>query len=104
MRGFYEKKKDIKKQLMFKYMTIVVLFSIVCLSIGVTLAKRMVVGNSAILLCNFAKETGKNISNIINLEIQKLEMLANTPILQDRNADEEKKMEYLRNMATQRLG
>mgnify|MGYP003231753774 CR=1 FL=1 len=80
-------------------MTIVVLFSIVCLSIGVTLAKRMVVGNSAILLCNFAKETGKNISNIINLEIQKLEMLANTPILQDRNADEEKKMEYLRKIA-----
>lgn len=49
MRGFYEKKKDIKEQLMFKYITIVVLFSIVCLCIGVTMAKRMVVSNSAIL-------------------------------------------------------
>ena len=92
------KKKDIRKQLMLKYMTLIIIFSMTCLGIGVTLAEKMLLENSAILLSNFAKETGKNIANIIDLEIQNVEMLANTPVLQDKDADEDRKDEIGTNM------
>ena len=89
------KKRDIKRQLMIKYTSFIIIIGILCMGLGILLARTIVIENSAVLLSNFAKETGKNISNIIELEIRNVEMIAQTPILHSQNTEEEK-MAYLK--------
>lgn len=100
--GRMGKKRDIKRQLMIKYTSFIIIIRILCMGLGILLARTIVIENSAVLLSNFAKETGKNISNIIELEIQNVEMIAQTPILHSQNAEEEK-MAYLKKI-TDRYG
>lgn len=97
--GNMSKRINIKKRLMIRYVSLIIIFGMVCLSGGVSLAKKILIQNSAVLLSNFAKETGKNISHIIELEMQNVEMIADTPLLHNLEGTEEEKMTYLRKMA-----
>lgn len=90
------KNLDIRKQLMIRYISLVVVFCIVFFVSCMTIGRSVLIENSRILLSNFAKETGENISKIIDLEKSNAEIIADAPILSDSTVDMGSKMKYLR--------
>lgn len=95
------KKTDIKRQLMIKYMCFIIFMAILFLGAGVLGACNLVMTNSSEFLGKFAKETGKRISDIIQLEIKNIELISHSPILHSLEASEHEKMSYLREIVTQ---
>lgn len=95
------KKTDIKRQLMIKYMCFIIFMAILFLGAGVLGACNLVMTSSSEFLGKFAKETGKRISDIIQLEIKNIELISHSPILHSLEASEHEKMSYLREIVTQ---
>lgn len=88
--------KGIGRQLIAKYSVLFVVFTVMFVVTGSIAAKKALVRNSSVLLTNFAKQVSSDIDRVVNLEISKVEMVAETPILQDEKTPEEVKFEYLK--------
>ncbi len=97
-QGGHMRKLSIRKQLIIKYVSIILIFAAVSLGGGIKLAEKALIRNSGLLLSNFALEVGNNISKIIDLEIKNIEMVAEAPILRDSQMPQEEKLNYLRDV------
>ena len=90
------RKFSIKKQLITKYLGIILVFSGIVVVTGFNLAQKALIKNSEVLLKNFSLEIGNNISRIIELEMQNVELVANSVILHQEEVSQEEKLSYLR--------
>ena len=91
-----KKFKGIGHQLIVRYSSLFVVFTVMFVVTGTLIARSALIKNSSVLLSNFAKQIGNDIDRVINLEISKVEMVAETPILQDANTPQDVKFEYLK--------
>ena len=90
-----KKYNSINKQLVTKYVSIIVIATIFFIGMGTVVAKNIVLSNSQDLLKNFALQVGKDINEIIQLEIDKVEIISEMPIMSDESVSKEEKLRAL---------
>lgn len=90
-----KKYNSINKQLVNKYVAIIVIATAFFIGMGTFVAKNILISNSQDLLKNFALQVGKDVSNIIQLEIDKVEIISEMPIMLDESVSKEEKLKVL---------
>lgn len=70
------KKISIKKQLIIKFIVIVIITGIMCISNCIILARQALLKASEVVLEDFALEMGRTINSIIELEIENVKLVA----------------------------
>ena len=87
--------KSINKQLVTKYVTIVMIATVFFMVMGINISKKMTIRNSQDLLKNFSLQVGKDLDEIIRLEINKVEIISEMPIMTDTSISKEEKLKAL---------
>lgn len=95
MRGKRIKLSGIKSNLILKNSVMILVAIILSITTASIFGRNALISNSSELLTNFAKQVGEDISRVIDLEISKVEIVAESPILRDDTKTQEEKLAYL---------
>ena len=88
-------KMSINRQMLIRNMMIVIVTSIMFVVSAFFAASDALLNNSKELLAAFSKQVGIELSDIIELEIDKVEIVAQSPIITDDKKTVEEKLAYL---------
>lgn len=90
------KRISIKKQLIMKFIVIVVITGIMCISNCIILARQALLKTSEVVLEDFALEMGRTINSIIELEIENVKLVAEALDINSFDGNEEQIVAYLK--------
>ena len=90
-----KKYKSINRQLITKYVAIVIISTLFYTIMGISIGKNILINNSQDLLKNFALQVGEDIDRIIELEMQKVEIISEMPVITDPSIPKEEKLRVL---------
>ncbi|SFB08711.1 methyl-accepting chemotaxis protein [Clostridium frigidicarnis] len=90
-----KKFKGINRQLILRSIFVIFVLSIILSSSAYVISKKTLVENSQILMKEFAKSTGENISNSVMVTFATIETLAQNKTLTNPNVTYEEKLEVL---------
>jgi len=90
-----KKYKSIKRQLSFKYMSLLLVTCLILLVSSLAVAQNLLINKSRTLLQVLATQTADDIDNIITLEKKNIALVATAPILTDKKISREEKLAYL---------
>lgn len=90
---------SIKKQLLARYISLII---IVCIIFSVTsfyLAYNAITENATTMLSNFSQQVGQNIDNLVQTEIQKAQLIADSSVLCDDQISQSQQQHYIDKIA-----
>lgn len=90
-----KKYKSINKQLIIKYISIVTLATVFFLIMGLFIGRNILINNSQDLLKNFSLQVGKDVNDIIKLELDKVQIIAEMPVITNQDITLDEKLEAL---------
>ena len=90
-----KKYNSINRQLVTKYVSIIIIATVFFIGMGTFIGKNILRDNSQELLKSFASQVGKDIDEIIKLEIDKVEIISEMPIMSDASVSKEEKLRAL---------
>ncbi|MGL5149862.1 MAG: methyl-accepting chemotaxis protein [Clostridium sp.] len=94
MKFFNE--RTIRKDMVLKFCTLM-LITLLCINIAaIELAENALLSNSQELLKSFSLQVGKDINDLIDKEIEKVEIVASNPLIQDVNTSLKEKLDFLK--------
>ena len=89
---------SIQKELMLKYGVLIILCIITITAASMGFGIKAILNSSSEILSEFSIQVGKDINQVIELEISKAEVVANTPVMESETASLEEKLDYLREL------
>lgn len=90
-----KKYNGINRQLVTKYVSVIIIATVFFIGMGTFIVKNILINNSQDLLKNFALQVGKDVNEIIQLEIDKVEIISEMPIMSDQSVSKEEKLRAL---------
>ncbi|MDO5516523.1 MAG: methyl-accepting chemotaxis protein [Clostridium sp.] len=96
-----KKYNSINKQLVTKYVSIIIIATVFFIGMGTFIGRTILKNNSQDLLKSFASQVGKDLDEIIRLEIDKVEIISEMPIMCDTSVPQEEKLRALAGIVEQ---